>query len=192
MKVKLLILTLSLLILTGFAYQQVQRFDVIYVKKLVLQSGGATFQSALDMSNNAAVNIGAAGTDFGTDGSLTTAAGVTVSAGGLTLSDGNAVIADFTRIVSQTVLTMTDNGVITPTGSYQSITAAATTAGTLGGCAASIAGARVTIVNAVAQAITITDTGNTVLSGNAVLNQYDTLVVLCDGTRWIQLGKTDN
>lgn len=188
-KFKLIILAISLLILVGFApvMQGTQRFKEIITQTLIVTGnadlrGDMTLTDDLTIDDLTADDITA---DDVTFDALTAGAGITIS-------DGNAVIADFARSISQTVLAMTDNGVITPTGSHQPISAAATTAGTLGGCATSTAGAQVTIVNIVAQAITITDTGNTVLSGNAVLNQYDTLVVLCDGTRWIQLTKTDN
>lgn len=70
--------------------------------QLDIQSGATFMVSAtlevsntLDMNNNPITNIGVAGTDFGTDGSLTTAArisvtgGITISSGGITVTSGN-------------------------------------------------------------------------------------------------------
>ena len=48
------------------------------------------------------------------------------------------------------------------------------------------------LTNVGSQTITITDTGTTVLSSNAVLGQYDVLELMFDGTNWLQVGKTDN
>ena len=40
--------------------------------------------------------------------------------------------------------------------------------------------------------ITISDTGTLKLSGNIALGQYDTLVLISDGTNWVQLATTNN
>lgn len=187
MKQRLLTVFFLALILTLAAFAPVlkEEIDHLVVKKITLQEGGAFFSSALDMDANAISNIGAAGTDFSASGGLTLAQGLTVS-------DGNVVIADFAQATAQGALTVTDGGTITATGSYQPLTAAGAVGATLGGCAASNAGQVTTFINAGGQTITITDTGTTVLGGNAALGQYDTLVVWCDGTRQIQIAKADN
>ena len=46
----------------------------------------------LDMQNNIISNIGVAGTDFGSDGSLTTAASITATAGGVNVVDGGLTV----------------------------------------------------------------------------------------------------
>ncbi len=48
------------------------------------------------------------------------------------------------------------------------------------------------LYNTGSNTITITDTGNIVLAGNAALGQYDTLLLIFDGTRWVQISKADN
>lgn len=60
---------------------------------LDVQSGSSVdFAAGLDMNSNTIVNIGAAGTDFGSDGSLVTAQTITVTAGGLVVTAGGATI----------------------------------------------------------------------------------------------------
>lgn len=132
--------------------------------------------------------------------------GVTVSAGGVAVTEGvttddmtasdDVSVADglttldlfATQTSSQTI---TAGGTITPTGLYHRITAAAAR-GTSSVAGVSTAGRIVTIVNVGSQTITLTDTGTLKLAGNAALGQYDSLVLLSDGTNWIQLAKTDN
>lgn len=123
-------------------------------------------------------------------GFTATAGGATITAGGLTISDGDLVVADDIRITAQSVITVTMNGYITPTGTYQPI-AAAGTVGT-SNLAAGTAGNILTLINTTAQAITITDTGTLKLTGNAVLNQYDSLLLWSDGTNWVEVAQADN
>lgn len=187
------------LILSAFAPAfQRQVFDYVVTKRLTVLEGGALFSSGLDMDSNAIQNVGAAGTDFGSDGSLTTAAGLTITAGGatitaggLTLSDGNAVIADFVRITAQTSLTVTDSTPFTPTGSYQPITAAGAVTPTIA-TSGFTAGDQVQIVNTSSQNILIQDTGNQVLSAAFTMGQYDTLTLRFDGTRWLEIARSNN
>lgn len=196
--VTLLLLALALTITAFMPAQQKETIPWLIVKKLTVQAGGATFGSVLDMSSNAIQNIGASGTDFGSDGSLTTAAGLTVTAGGatitaggLTLSDGNAVVADFARITAQTSLTVTDSTAFTPTGSYQPITAAGAVTPTLA-TSGYTAGDILYLVNNSAQNIVIQDTGNQVLASSYTMGQYDTLTLRFDGTRWVEIARSNN
>ncbi len=94
------------------------------------------------------------------------------------------------RAVAQTTITVSNNSIITPTGVYQPLTAAAA-CGTAS-IAALPAGSVVIFENLSANTITLTDTGTLLLAGNAALGQYDTLTVISDGTNWIQLSKADN
>lgn len=54
------------------------------------------------------------------------------------------------------------------------------------------AGQIVCVWNTGSQTLTIVDTGDQVLAGNAALGQYDTLCFVSDGTRLMQIAKTDN
>lgn len=112
-----------------------------------------------------------------------------LSSADLTVSD-DATVADL-YVAQQTAQTIIDGGTITPTGTYHQITAAAAR-GTSSVAGVSTAGRVVTLVNVGSNTITLTDTGTLKLSGNAALGQYDSLVLLSDGTNWIQLSKTDN
>lgn len=118
---------------------------------------------------------------------------VVIGAGNLSVS-GSDTVGTFRIDTPAIAITVTPGGTVTPLGSYQPLTAAATGTGTsaIAGCATATAGERVTFVNTSANTITFTDTGTLKLSGNAVLGQTDTLVLLCDGTNWNQLGKSDN
>lgn len=107
----------------------------------------------------------------------------------LTVSD-DATVADL-YVAQQTAQTIIYQGTITPTGTYHQITAAAAR-GTSSVAGVSTAGRVVTLVNVGSNTITLTDTGTLKLSGNAALGQYDSLVLISDGTNWIQLSKTDN
>jgi hypothetical protein len=168
-------------------YQGTQRFREILV------TGPANFDGAVDFDDT--VNFtGATVSDLTLADNLTVAAGgLTVTAGGATLTDGDLTIADFTRIVPQDTITLTDGGVLTPTGSMQPISAAGTISVTLN--TVCTAGQELTVLNLVAQAITISETTITdQLSGNAVLNQYDNLQLVCapGGNVWVETAQVDN
>ncbi|GIK36561.1 MAG: hypothetical protein BroJett011_03940 [Chloroflexota bacterium] len=182
--VPLIVVVLSLAAFTPVV-QQATRFRSIFVEH------NATIGGTLDMDNGAISNIGAAGTDFGSDGSLTTAAGVTVSAGNLTVSNGDAVIADFAQIAAQTAISLTNGGILTPTGTFQPIqSGGAVTVTMSSGCST---GQEVLLVNRVNQTIIISETDTSALSDNASLGQYDSLHLLCDTSRWIQIApESDN
>lgn len=87
-------------------------------------------------------------------------------------------------------LTITAGGTITPTGTYQRITAAAErgTSSVTGHAAGRI----VYLVNVGSNTITLTDTGTLKLAGNAALSQYDTILLQSDGTNWIELARANN
>ena len=107
----------------------------------------------------------------------------------MTIGD-DAVVGGLLRTSAAAAVTVTRGGTITPTGSYQPITA--TKASGTSGIAILSAGTVVRFVNTSANTITLTDTGTLKLSGNAALGQFDTLTVLSDGTNWIEVGETNN
>lgn len=89
-----------------------------------------------------------------------------------------------------TAVTVTAGGTITPTGTYQRITAAAArgTSSVTGHAAGRI----VFLVNVGSNTITLTDTGTLKIAGNAALGQYDTILLQSDGTNWIELARANN
>ena len=116
--------------------------------------------------------------------------------GDLTLGDdltvNDLLAAGKVRATRGTTQTLTADATITDTWTYLPVTAAAAI-GTNGiASTTSVAGDVLILVNVGSNAVTITDTGNTVLSGNIALGQYDTLSLVFDGVRWVQLATTNN
>lgn len=103
---------------------------------------------------------------------------------------GDTVLGGFTRHSKATAVTVTNGGTITPTASYQPLTSTANR-GT-SSIAVLSAGTVVHFVNTANTTITLTDTGTLKLSGNAALGQYDSLILLSDGTNWIEVSETNN
>jgi hypothetical protein len=97
----------------------------------------------------------------------------------------------FGRFEAQTPIEVTAGGSFTPTGTYQPITATVSLG--LSDITPTTAGDLLILVNETDVTITITNTGTTMLGGeNAVLTQYGSLTLICDGTNWLQLCKSDN
>lgn len=97
-------------------------------------------------------------------------------------------VGDDLKLTPQSANTVTGAG-ITPTGSFQVLTAA----GAVGsGITAGAAGDVLLLVNSANQTITITDTGIIKASGNIALGQYDTAILVSDGTNWYLVGESDN
>ncbi len=99
-------------------------------------------------------------------------------------------VTGLTRNVKSTAITVSNGSTVTPVGSYQPLTSAANT----GTSAITVlsAGTVVYFVNTANTTITFTDTGTLKLSGNAALGQYDSLILLSDGTNWIEVSETNN
>jgi len=118
--------------------------------------------SGLDLQNLPALNVGAAGTDFGTDGSLTTAKAVTVTSGGLNVVAGGLTVTAGGATITEGGLDMTNDPITnigaagTDFGSDGSLTTAQTITVTAGG------------LNVVAGGATITAGGLTVTAGGAM------------------------
>jgi hypothetical protein len=102
----------------------------------------------------------------------------------LTVTDDATLQSDLT-FTKQTRIVVTDGSTITPLGSYQPISSTATT-GT-SSITAGTAGDYLILVNVGSSTITLTDTGTLKLSGNAALANNDVIVLLADGTNWLQV-----
>jgi len=118
-----------------------------------------------------------------------------VAAGGAEVADFNAVngatFYKFITMAPAAAISVTASVPITPTASYQPLTAAGSLGTTLA-ASGFVTGTVVTLENLANVTITITDTATTMLSGNIALGQYDTLVVQWDGTNWVQLATSNN
>jgi hypothetical protein len=158
---------------------------------ILLVVAPAAAQVPLEKFESIFVNHAATLNGAVTAGSTLSVAGATTFAANITQSDGNVTVADWLIVAKQTSITVTNGGVLTPTGTYQPITAAGAVTITMGACG--VAGRQVNIINTTAQNIIVQDTGNAKLSSAATLNQYDPLALWCDGTYWIQISaESDN
>lgn len=90
-----------------------------------------------------------------------------------------------------TTVTVTNGGTIATNGDIVPLTAAGNV-GTDDISLCETAGRVTTYWNTSDTTITITDTGTLKLSGNAALAQFDSLMLLGDGTNCIELAQTDN
>lgn len=124
---------------------------------------------------------------------LVTTGNVTVG-GSLTATGG----ASSTTTVGAFVLSpavavpVTDGGTLTLAWAYQQISATGTVGLGLVAASCKPAGKVSVIENVSNQTVTITDTTNILLAGNAALGQYDTLTLIGDGTNCVQIAKSDN
>ncbi len=99
-------------------------------------------------------------------------------------------IGTWLRPSLQSTIVVTNGGTITPTGTYQPISAVAAVG--LDDIVIMSDGDVLVLTNVDSNTVTITDTGVIMLSGNIALGEYDTLTLLCDGTNWIQIATSNN
>jgi YVTN family beta-propeller protein len=93
--------------------------------------------------------------------------------------------------VPQDTQTIANNGTINVSGGTYIPLTASSAVGTsnITGCTK---GQLVYLVNVGSNTITITDTGTLKLASNVALGQYDTLLLWCDGTNYIQVATSNN
>lgn len=153
-----------------------QKFEWVIAKRLTVNTQAAigtdlTVADDADVSGDATV-----GGTLGVTGDAT--------------FTGAASMNTYLVLAPQANVTVTMGSTITPTGSYQPLTSAGNV-----GTASIVAGAAGTIlrlVNVGSNTITISDTGTLKLSGDIALGQYDSLLLLGDGTNYIQMGTSNN
>jgi hypothetical protein len=103
------------------------------------------------------------------------------------------LVGGYLKFTPQDVITVTNNSVITPTGSLQYLTSAATRGTRLVVTTTVPAGTiQIFRVATGSSGVTLTDTAPLCLVGNAVLTAGDTLGLLHNGVCWEQLFKNDN
>lgn len=147
-----------------------------------LKSGGqANF-------NGGSVTVGQASATGAVVGASATITG-TAAANALEATT-SATVGTWGIFTKQSNITVTAGGNISPTGTYQPLTAA----GAVGtsDITAGAAGRLLILTNVGTNAITITDTGTIMLGADCALGQYDTLTLLSDGTNWLELNRNDN
>lgn len=101
-----------------------------------------------------------------------------------------ATVGTFLVLTPGATQTLYEGTPITPTASYQPVTASYD----MGTSAIVIkpAGTILRIVNLGTPTVKITDTGTIMLSANWTGGQYDSLTLMSDGTNWLELARSDN
>jgi hypothetical protein len=151
-----------------------QRFENVWAKTL-RSTGAATIGGAATVGGALAVT------------GNTSTAGLTAS--GDSALGGSVTLGDFTGFEYSGNLAVLDGGPLTPVRTFQQISAAGAAGMTV---TTTSRGTIVTIVNMGSNAVTITDTGTTMLGSNAALGQYDTLTLISDGTNMIEVARANN
>lgn len=115
--------------------------------------------------------------------------GEDVAVAGAVTASGALNAGTTLNLDAQTTLTVTNGAPFTPTGTHQPIVAASAVTPTI---AIGESGDVLIVRNTGTNAITIVDTGTTKLGGSRALGQYDTLVLISDGTNWLELAYVNN
>ncbi len=100
-------------------------------------------------------------------------------------------VEDVLRIAPQDVQTVTTGMTLTPTGAYQPLQAIGADRG-FGAITAGTAGDVLLLQNVLTYTVGVSDTGTLKLGGDRTLGQYDTLLLVCDGTNWLEVSYTNN
>lgn len=195
------LLTVSLLLLAaGAVWGQSGSTPITWavIRRLTVTSR-ADILTVLNMNNFAITNIGAAGTDFSSTGSLTLANDLTVTDDATITDDLTAAdvyAGDWLHLTASATVAVGSAETITPLGSYQPITSTAgvTTSTSTAIANGSAAGDVLILRNANASdAITIDGAGGNVeCGGNIALGANDVLTLLWNGADWSCLALRDN
>ncbi|MGQ9586488.1 MAG: hypothetical protein ACUVXG_13960 [Anaerolineae bacterium] len=90
-------------------------------------------------------------------------------------------------LTPQTAISVTEGLTLTLTGTSHPLESAGNASFNLPACSA---GDLLLLINTAN--VTLTDTGQVKLAGNWDGGQYDSLILWCDGTRWIEVSRADN
>ncbi len=104
----------------------------------------------------------------------------------------NLRITNFYRAQPRTALTVTMNGTVNSTGTYQRLTAAGAVATSGASITVKPAGTILTLINVGSNTITFTETGTLVSAGNIALGANDAATLYSDGTNWYQVSASNN
>lgn len=104
----------------------------------------------------------------------------------------NLRITNFYRAQPRTAITVTMNGTINATGTYQRLTAAGAVSVSGDNVTTKPAGTVLILVNSGAQTITITETANIKSAGNIALGALDSATLVSDGADWFQIASSNN
>lgn len=101
-------------------------------------------------------------------------------------------IGEFYRAYPRTAISVTMNGYITPTGTFQKLDSAGNVSVSGANLAVLPAGTIVTLVNVGSNTITLTETGTLNSAGNVALGANDSATFYSDGSDWWQTGSSNN
>ena len=101
---------------------------------------------------------------------------------------GDTTVAGDLTLSAQTAITLTNNGVLTPVGTFQEVQEASAVTVTIA-TSGYDTGDVLIIENLSAYTVLITDTTR---SASPSLGQYDSIVFVFDGTGWVQLATSNN
>mgnify|MGYP001478587052 CR=1 FL=1 len=145
------------------------------VTKLLTVTDTATFTDDVNVAGN--ITAGSA-------------LAVTGGASAATLSvSGDVALGADLAIAPRTAISVTNGGIITPTGTIQMLESAGNVTATL---AAGTSGQLLTLINTSNTTILLLDTTGQIFSGNSSLAQWDNASFVFYGTSWIQTGESDN
>jgi len=164
-----------------------QNFEWIIAKRVTVTLNGITVQRGGVTVTDGGITVADDGLTLTDDDLTVTSGDVTVTVGDVTLADGDLTLSDNLFLVAQPVITVTT--FFTPTGRYQPVLTTITRGVTI---TVGAEGMVTTITNVSTPTLTITDTGTLIMAGNLALGQYDNLTLRSDGTRWIELGRSNN
>lgn len=185
------ILALALLLVSIGAplyAQSRQSFEWVVARRLTVRNTANIEAGGLTVAGGVTTDDLTASDDLAVTDDLTVSGDATVT-GGSTLN-GDVFLDDDLTFEEQTVIEVSDDSTITPLGVYTPISSTAAT-GT-SDIAAGDEGQLLILYNVGAQTITLTDTGDLLLSGNAALGADDNITLLFDGADWVELAQVDN
>mgnify|MGYP000856975622 FL=1 len=168
-------LVLILALFVGANAQAVATNFTWVVTKLLTVTDTATFTDDVNVAGN--ITAGSA-------------LAVTGGASAATLSvSGDVALGADLAIAPRTAISVTNGGIITPTGTIQMLESAGNVTATL---AAGTSGQLLTLINTSNTTILLLDTTGQIFSGNSSLAQWDNASFVFYGTSWIQTGESDN
>jgi hypothetical protein len=104
----------------------------------------------------------------------------------------NLNVDNFYRAKPRTSITVTMNGSLNPTGTFQRVTAAGAVSISASNIMTKPAGSLLILKNVGSNTITITETAHFVSAGNIALGAGDTVTAISDGSNWTQIAASNN
>jgi hypothetical protein len=108
----------------------------------------------------------------------------------LTAGD-NVTVGNFLYLTAGTAISLTNGGIVTATNTYQPIDAAPSSTVTVT-VAAGSSGQLLRLINRGTGTIVVADASTMVLASTYSMGQYDSLLLMSDGTNWIEMGRSNN